>query len=190
MEKYNTQKEVWKDVDETNGFYQVSSFGRVRSVDRVLSNRAKRKGKMLKPAKSSSGYYFVGLSIRGKIKNHFVHRLVAEAYLNNTVEKNEVDHVDGNKLNNAVENLEWVSRKENVIRSWQNGLMENQRLSASMQGRRRAKKVRKIDLNGNLIKVYKSQTEAADDNKIKACMISMCCTGARKSAGGYKWEYA
>ena len=99
--------EAWKDSEGYEGLYQVSSLGRVRSLP-----RASTAGKVLvMPIKN--GYPTVCLSKNNEKKTRQVHRLVAEAFISNTQGKTEVNHIDGNKTNNAIENLEWVTRSEN-----------------------------------------------------------------------------
>lgn len=107
--------ESWLPIRGYVGFYEVSSLGRVRSLDRMVRSRngkALRKGKILK-SYSPLGYNMVRLSKNNKQKNFAVHRLVAFAFLNKCRKRNFVNHIDGNKLNNNADNLEWVTTKEN-----------------------------------------------------------------------------
>jgi hypothetical protein len=106
--------------------YQVSNFGNVRSLDRVvLAHQGKRKlnlkGRILKPA-IDDGYNKVALSIGKKLFTKKVHRLVAENFCEKKDAKHEVNHIDGNKLNNHYLNLEWVSHSKNVQHAFDNGL--------------------------------------------------------------------
>lgn len=132
-------QEIWKDVKGYEGFYQVSNLGRVRSLDRFVENNGAFgnpkfigiKGKLLKPRTSKSkglktGYYRVALSG----KNCCVHKLVANAFIPNPFNKPQVDHIDCDVSNNRVENLKWVTQKENRnnpltkrkrFRLWYNG---------------------------------------------------------------------
>jgi len=110
-------EEIWKET-HISPFYQVSNLGNVRSVDRFVKGRiegfpAFRIGKLLKPAISKTGYPRVLLMFDGIRKNISVHRLVAIAFIENELNKETVNHIDGNKLNNCVSNLEWASVKEN-----------------------------------------------------------------------------
>ena len=190
MTKCNTQEEIWKDVKGHEGIYQISNLGKVKSLTRILPNGSKRKGIVLKQCTGPSGYVVVCLSKDGKSKTKYIHRLVADAFVPNDESEKEVDHLDNNKLNNSSGNLEWVSRKENVRRSWDDGLMENQRKSAVKSGFARVKRVIKTDNRGNILGEYRSQTEAAKAVGVSPPSISMCCTGVRESAGGYYWKYA
>ena len=118
--------EKWKDVVGFENEYQVSSLGRVRAKERyVINNGGKqhRKAQLLKLRHNSTGYVIVGLrknGLPGKIKK--VHRLVATAFLNCPDLSLDVDHLDGNKDNNAVNNLQWVDRSENLRRAYKNNL--------------------------------------------------------------------
>ena len=109
----NTNEEIWKDVKGYEGVYRVSSFGRVRSLDRVSSIGRKLKGKVLKQ-KVTKGYNMVSLSKDGNPKGKTVSRLVAKTFIPNPENKPEVNHIDENKQNNHVDNLEWVTAKENA----------------------------------------------------------------------------
>ena len=114
-------REIWKPVPGYEGFYEVSSLGRVRSVDRVIirKNGEKRtvKGTILSPTKRKDGYLTIGLRREGSHKTHKIHRIVMLAFVGEPPEgKYEVDHKDGNPENNRLSNLEYVSRKENYMR--------------------------------------------------------------------------
>lgn len=105
-------EEIWKDIEKYEGKYKVSSYGNVKNV---------RNNKILKFNKSPF-YYQVALSVDGARKCIKIHRLVASAFIKNEHNKPEVNHIDGNRYNNRVENLEWVTAKENSIHSYVNGL--------------------------------------------------------------------
>lgn len=109
--------EVWKDIRGYEGIYQISNLGRIKSLHRDCRN-----GRILNPAKNNSGYLRVALSNNGKIRYDSIHRLVAEAFISNPKKLPEVNHIDGNKLNNSVENLEWVTKGENQIHAYKTGL--------------------------------------------------------------------
>lgn len=106
-------KEIWKDIEGYEGLYQVSNLGRVRSLDRKVWNYTK-KGRILKPHSNGHSYQNVSLHKENKTEKHlYIHILVAKAFLPNPDNKTEVNHKDFNKLNNRVDNLEWVTRDEN-----------------------------------------------------------------------------
>ena len=120
--------EEWKDIAGYEGFYQVSNHGRVRSLDREQIQMSRHgtimtklyRGSVITATNNGSGYMIVGLSEGGKRKNHYVHRLVAEAFVPNPDGLDEVNHKDFNKANNTVDNLEWVNRSGNVHYSQKN----------------------------------------------------------------------
>lgn len=109
--------EIWKPVVGYEGYYEVSNFGRVRSLDRVvnLSNNVFRptKGTIIHPALKPNGYLHLSLKRDGTKKMFYVHRLVALHFIDNPCDKPEVNHIDFDKTNNRVDNLEWTSRSEN-----------------------------------------------------------------------------
>lgn len=117
-----TQHEQWKAIAECNGEYQISDDGRVKSIKFG-------KERILKHSITPNGYFKVDLFIKGKPKSIKIHKLVALAFVKNLDNKPQVNHKDGNKLNNQVENLEWHTSKENINHAWQNGLCETSRLA-------------------------------------------------------------
>lgn len=117
--------EVWRDVKGYEGYYQISSSGRVRSLDRyVIGRGGKRliKGKILTPKEKKQGYLDIQLSKAGKSRSFRIHRLVAGAFIPNPENKAEVNHLDGVKGNNRAKNLEWSTREENIDHAVKNGL--------------------------------------------------------------------
>ena len=110
--------EEWRSVPGYEGLYEVSSYGRVRSLDMYVKcrygNYRLHKGKVLSPAKDKNGYLKVNLCCNGKDKIIRVHRLVAQAFILNPDNLSEINHKDEDKTNNSVENLEWCDRKYNI----------------------------------------------------------------------------
>ena len=110
--------EEWRPIEGYEGLYEVSSYGRVRSLDKYVKSGygsyRLRKGKILSPGIRPDGYLFVNLTYNGKHKTITVHRLVAQAFLPNPDNLSEVNHKDEDKSNNRVENLEWCDRKYNL----------------------------------------------------------------------------
>lgn len=114
--------EQWKTIEGFEGYYEVSNQGRIRSVDRMcntyFSEAGRRiKGQIMKPTDNGNGYLIVHLKKNGQRTSKYIHRLVAETFLEKPAECNVVDHIDYNKKNNVVDNLQWCTQKENVCRS-------------------------------------------------------------------------
>lgn len=106
--------EIWKDIKDYEGKYQVSNQGRVRSLDRINSAGKRTSGRIRIPTKNKNGYLYVNLCSNGKPHNCSVHRLVAVAFLPNPDNKYTVNHKNENKEDNRVDNLEWMSLEENL----------------------------------------------------------------------------
>jgi hypothetical protein len=121
----NTQQEQWKPIAECNGEYYISDHGRVKSYKFG-------KERILKPQLVGRGYPAVDFwYLSKKIKRQTIHKLVASAFIKNPDNKPQVNHKDGNKLNNHIDNLEWSTPSENNKHAWQNGLCESKRLAIS-----------------------------------------------------------
>jgi hypothetical protein len=123
--------EIWKDIKGFNGVYQVSNLGRVkktyRKLTRLVNPKYATKEIILKGGIFSNGYLFVCLTKdKYTSKNYLVHRLVAETFIDNPMNKTDVNHIDGNKQNNCIDNLEWCSRSENLAHAVKIGLVKNQ----------------------------------------------------------------
>ena len=125
------QDEVWKDIEGYEGVYQVSTCGNIKSLAKPRKNGNSRcyiqKEKLLKQSFTSTGYKKVELYKDGKRKSFKVHRLVAIAFIPNPDNKPEVNHIDGNKINNNIDNLEWVTSSENTIHAYETGLSPNKK---------------------------------------------------------------
>lgn len=117
---------IWKDISGYEGIYKISSCGKVKSLDRELIDSIGRKkffpGKLLNPIKNEGGYLYVKLSKNGKRKHSYVHRLVAINFLGDHSDDLVVNHIDGIKENNSLNNLEWVTHQENEEHAVKNGL--------------------------------------------------------------------
>lgn len=129
MSKINTLEEIWNPVVGYEGLYEVSDKGRIKALSRIVKyNRwggasEKRLGeKFLNPTISKCGYYHTTLSLNSKKETVLIHRIIAIAFLPNQNNLPQVNHKDGNKLNNAVENLEWVTASANHIHAASIGL--------------------------------------------------------------------
>ena len=141
----NNNNTVWKDIKNFKGLYQASSKGEIRSIDRHIANSDKStrfiKGN-IKPLHSRSEtciYLQVNLWKNNKGKSLAVHRIIAETFILNPENKPEVNHIDGNKLNNNVYNLEWNTVSENRKHAFDIGLQDKEKLTERMIGTRRSK---------------------------------------------------
>lgn len=122
--------EIWRSIPGFDGLYEISSFGRVKSLSHsIVTNNGRVRTfseRIMKQGKMTSGYNFVVLTKNKKSKNYSVHRLVAKTFIENTNDYMDVNHKDGNKQNNCVENLEWCTRSENLKHAIRIGLVKNQ----------------------------------------------------------------
>lgn len=120
-------EESWKDIKGYEGYYQVSTLGRIKSLERIINEN----GKYIKPEKILSikccWYAQICFSINGIKKTKKIHKIVAEAFIDNPNNKKCVNHKDGNKANNNVSNLEWVTHSENTQHAFDNGLIATKR---------------------------------------------------------------
>ena len=172
--------EIWEDIADYEGLYQVSSLGRVKS----LGNYKSSKEKILKLRSDRKGYLRVDLCKEGKRKTYTVHRLVAQAFIPNLENKLEVNHKDEDKTNNKVENLEWVTRKENI-----NHGTRNERMAKSLQNHKQTSKpIYGINIKTNERIEFPSTMEA-QRNGFDASNIVKCLKGRLKTHKGYKWYY-
>ena len=146
-----------KDVKNYEGLYAVTSCGKIWSY---------RSKKFLKPFADKNGYLKVGLYKDNKKKNFLIHRLVALAYIPNPDGLETVDHIDGNKEHNYINNLQWMTQKDNAIKG-------------------NSKKIRCVETG----KIFDSATIAAKEMNISCSNISSVCNGKRKTAGGYHFEF-
>ena len=175
--------EVWKDIKEYKGLYQVSNIGNVRSLNKKDSLGRRVKGKIMKPVKRKDGYLHITLHKNGKAKHFLIHRLVAEAFVENKNNYKEINHIDENKINNNINNLEWCNRSYNINYGEAN---KNRRKTLL---NRRGKKIIQFDKNGNEIKIFPSLMQVVRELGLSKSDLSQCCNGKRKTTGGYRWKY-
>lgn len=195
--------EEWKDIEGYEGMYQVSNLGRVRSFKKY------REGRILKSFPDPNGYLKVSLSKNNKLKNHRVHRLVAIHFIPNPQNKSQVNHIDGNKQNDNVNNLEWSTPSENGKHAYKIGLSKGRLNSKpTQQTRNKISKSRKGKCAGTdhfgcrkIIcittgEMFDCIEYAVKKYKIPNTNIIKCCKGERKSAGKHPitkekmiWKY-
>lgn len=117
--------EVWKTIPGNREIYLISNTGNVKTADRIGARGRFIKGRVLSTHKNSSGYNRVAMNLDGKFKEYFIHRIVAQLFVDNPNNKSFVNHIDGNKTNNRSDNLEWCTRSENEQHAWKIGLKTN-----------------------------------------------------------------
>lgn len=182
-------KPKWKDIVGYENEYQINQFGEIRTLK---DSPKLKKYDVLKPQISKrNGYVYQMLYKNGKEKLLRVHRLVAMAFLPNPNNLPQVNHKDGNKQNNSVDNLEWCEQSDNMKHAYKNGLQipsENQRKAIINTNKLKQKKVCQIK-DGEVINTFSGISEASRQTKISISCISRCCNLKRKSTNGYEWRF-
>lgn len=171
--------EIWKTIEDYPN-YMISNLGNVKSLKFG-------KERILKQAKYTNGYCFVVLSKEGKQKSCIIHRLVATAFIPNPDNLPEVNHKNEIKTDNRLENLEWVTHKQNC-----NYGTRNERSSKANKGKpniARQKPIACYNKKGNLVALYTSATQASELLIIDISSIIKCCRGKYKTCGGYIFKY-
>ena len=168
-------QEIWKDIKGYEGLYKISNLGRIKSLPR---NGTIKNERIIKYSLDKYGYPQVILHNK-KYKCFRVHRLVAKTFIPNPENKLTVNHIDGNKLNNCVDNLEWNTVEENNNHALRMGL---QRFTGN--------KINQYSLDGKFIKQWNSQREIERKLKVSHGNINLTCKGIYKQCNGYIWRYA
>lgn len=187
--------EIWKDIPGYESSYQASNLGNIKSLSRLVGHpkggMKLTKEKVLKKQNGSNGYFIVGMHKNGEGGSKTVHRLVALAFIDNPENKKEVNHKDGNKKNNQIDNLEWATISENRHHAFDTGLQKGPKHLLGMKGElcKRSKPVFRLLSSGKRVR-YVSTTDAQINTGIDRSLISKCAMGKVNMAGGYKWEYA
>src|SRR5699024_2369537 len=178
--------EIWKPIKGYEDSYLVSTLGRIKSKPRLGT-----RGGILKELYSRWQYNRVNLYKGGEMKSFFIHRLVAKEFLPNPENKPQVNHKDGNKLNNALSNLEWVTQSENQLHAYETGLQKvDVKKAHEVRHEQTKRKVAKLDEQGNRIEVFDSIKSAAKSIGMNdGTHISAVARGKRERCGGFKWEY-
>ena len=185
-------KEIWADVPGYEGLYQISSLGRVKSLDRISNDGKTRHGRIISTKENNRGYVQVHLYRDGFCRMKLLHRLVAEAFIQNPDNLPQVNHIDEDKSNNSAINLEWCTNLYN--RRYGTGYQRSvdghdyKKISETNK-----KPVIQYDMDMVEIKRWPSILEAVKsfgkDGRFSS-FISAVCKGKRNQAYGFKWRYA
>lgn len=176
-------KEIWVNIKECDG-YQISNLGRVKSTkykkEKILSNR------------KSGEYLGISLYLGSDNAGHkrcYIHRLVAEHFIDNPDNKNQINHKDGDKHNNVVSNLQWCTGSENIKHAYRMGFKKPPCAGTGKVGYKNScgKEVFQIDSNGVIINKYGSINHAATLNNLNFSNVQRCTSGKQKTSGGYRW---
>lgn len=174
--RYATVKEIKESINPLKGFIFIKGYETLYCISRKGDIYSWTKNNFLNKSKQRDGYMQVCLTKNGQPKGITVHRLVALTYLKKPNGKYEVNHKNGIKADNRVENLEWVTRRDNLIHAKETGLCNHDHFTKS---------VRCLDTN----EVFKSTVEAAKKLGINKSGISLVATGKLKTTGGYRFKY-
>ena len=184
--------EIWKPIKGYEGIYEVSSYGRVRSLERIDTRPNPRTGKAMNFIKKQrivtnknhpQGYKTVLLYKGGSSEQFLLHRLVAQAFIPNPQNLPCVNHKDEDKTNNRADNLEWCSQQYNV--NYGTGVS---RMKSKIKAR--CKRICQYDNEGRLIATFATSIEAAEKTGICRSGIANALTGRHETSGGYRWKYA
>lgn len=171
----NFENEIWKDIPNYEGLYQVSNLGRVKSLKRAY----RVKERILKPLITRNGYYQVGLCKNSNEKFYQVHRLVYEAFNGPIPEGLQVNHISERKSDNRLLNLNLMTPKENT----------NYGTGIERRAKSKSKPVLQFTLEDILIKEYSSTKQAERETGFSHQNICACCNGKYKTAYNFKWKY-
>jgi hypothetical protein len=182
LKEERSMEEIWKPVPGYEGKYEVSNMGRVWSLARITS-LGKRGGLFCRFVDNGKGYKAVGLHKEGENRKFYIHRIVVEAHFGPIPEGMEVNHKDGDKSNNRLDNLELLSHSQNLKHAFDTGLHpghepENKRTVAAY-----------CSCSGDRLAEFSSIMEASLFAKTKACGISNALAGRQETAGGFIWRY-
>lgn len=187
------EEEIWKDIEGYEGIYQVSSLGKIKSFrnNRYSVFKEKGKYKILKGTKSKNGYRLVTLINKfGNANYRLVHRLVAQAFIPNPLNKRDVDHINTIRSDNRASNLRWATRRENCMNpiTYYRICLDRKKRAKFGRNSPTARPIYQYDKNMKLIGSYISAREASEKTGIKMSKISHAARGEQTQAGGFIWR--
>jgi len=168
--------EIWKNVKGYESLYQVNNFGKIKSL---------RFNRLLSGSINSNGYKYMMIKVDGKGKLISLHRLIANTFIPNPENKKCVNHIDGNKLNNDLSNLEWCTYSENAVHAFKINIRTNKKGIDN----NRSKKVYQYSIDNILINIHGGLREASRNTGLPNKQIWDCCNGLKDFAFNYKWSY-
>lgn len=186
---------MWKIIPNTNEQYSANDVtGEIRSNSRTASDGRKIKERILKPWLQNNGYLVISYLIDGKRQNHLVHREIAKTFLSNYSEQLDVNHLDCDKQNNSLSNLEMCSRKENIrhYRSVVNASGVKPKVNYPKRNSEydgKSHHIAMISPDGSLCKIFKSTKEISEELGLRPDYIRKCCRGEQHLYCGYSWKY-
>lgn len=216
---YCIMEEIWKDIEGYEEMYQVSNLGRVKGLERTIIRKDGKpltiEEQILKPSLDSRGYYFVSLTKNKQPKNYRIHRLIAEAFIPNPDNKPEIDHINTVPTDNRIENLRWVTHKENMNNQTTISKMSNsqqgkhltqetkEKISKSLKDNPskpwlgkfgnehpNSKPILQFTKDGDFMRKWECFSEIERNLGINHSNILKVIKGIRNHTGGYKWGYA